>query len=586
MKFNILALLLAAAVSASAVGDKASPMIENPILTGFNPDPSILRVEDDYYVATSTFMWFPGVQIHHSKDLVNWRLLTHPLTRVSQLNMDGASSSEGVWAPNLSHADGRFWLIYTNVKTWEACGARGTNNDTHNYLVTAEKVEGPWSEPIYMNSSGFDPSLFHDDDGRKWFLNMLWDFREGKQRFSGVMLQEYSVEEQKLIGEPVNIYKGSGLGGTEAPNLYKLDNGYYYLIVAEGGTEWWHAVVVARSRNIEGPYETDPGGSCITSREKPDLYLQKAGHGSLVETQNGEYYIAHLVGRPIEIAAQTNEVGEVINKPLRRCILGRETAIQKMVLTEDNWIRMADGSNDPKRLVEAPAGLKPHKFKKEKAKDKFKGKELNVHWHSPRLPITADWASLKKGKLVIRGRESMISRHNLSMVARRLKHFKAQVTTAVEFDPTNFQELAGLTAYYDERNHYLLAITFDEEKGKVLKVVRNDSGRYDEVGLFEESPASTNEQGVVEAAVVEAMVAIPESKPVYLRATIDYAKLQFAWSLDEKSWIDIGPVLDSTILSDDYDGLNFTGAFVGMAVMDYRMQSKKALFDYFEYSGR
>src|SRR3954468_19193471 len=127
--------------------------IRNPVLRGFNPDPSILRVGDDYYIATSTFEWFPGVQIHHSKDLVHWRLLTHPLTRLSQLDMTGNPSSGGIWAPCLSYANGQFWLIYTDVKTWQ-----GPFKDAHNYLVTAPDIMGPWSEPIYLNSSGFDPS--------------------------------------------------------------------------------------------------------------------------------------------------------------------------------------------------------------------------------------------------------------------------------------------------------------------------------------------------------------------------------------------------------------------------------------------
>src|SRR5207244_12626320 len=144
--------------------------IKNPILRGFNPDPSILRVGDDYYIATSTFEWFPGVQIHHSKDLVNWHLLTRPLTRTSQLDLRGNPNSAGVWAPDLSYYDGLFYLIYTDVKSLD-----WIYNDTHNYLVTAPNIMGPWSEPIYLNSSGFDPSLFHDEDGRKWLLNMQWD---------------------------------------------------------------------------------------------------------------------------------------------------------------------------------------------------------------------------------------------------------------------------------------------------------------------------------------------------------------------------------------------------------------------------
>lgn len=175
-------------------------------------------------------------------------------------------------------------------------------------------------------------------------------------------------------------------------------------------------------------------------------------------------------------------------------------------------------------------------------------------------------------------------------MARRLKHFQTRITTAVEFEPENFQHLAGLAAYYDEQNHYLLAITRDEEKGKVLKIIRNDAGKYGEVGVFKEdltpSVATTNDHGAVETAPLEIRVAIPANKKVFLRMDIDFDKLQFSYSLNEKEWIEIGPVLDSTILSDEYDGLNFTGAFVGMVALDYRMQIKKAQFDYFEYSAR
>ncbi len=137
-------------------------MIRNPILPGFNPDPSICRVGGDYYIATSTFEWYPGVQIHHSTDLVNWRLVKRPLDRASQLDMRGNPDSGGIWAPCLSHADGLFWLVYTDVKRLD-----GNFKDAHNYIVTAPAIEGPWSDPVYVNSSGFDPSLFHDDDGTK-----------------------------------------------------------------------------------------------------------------------------------------------------------------------------------------------------------------------------------------------------------------------------------------------------------------------------------------------------------------------------------------------------------------------------------
>ena len=218
--------------------------IQNPILRGFNPDPSVVRVGEDYYIATSTFEWYPGVQIHHSRDLVHWRLLTRPLTRASQLDMLGDPDSCGIWAPCLSYADGVFYLIYTDVKRYGRASAPGpsgaTLRDFHNYLVTSPDIEGPWSDPIYVNSSGFDPSLFHDDDGRKYLVNMLWDYRPGQNRFAGIVLQEYSVAKCALIGSRKLIFTGTPIGFTEGPHLYKRD-GWYYLLTAEGGTGWGHA---------------------------------------------------------------------------------------------------------------------------------------------------------------------------------------------------------------------------------------------------------------------------------------------------------------------------------------------------------
>src|SRR5262249_54574000 len=232
--------------------NQACMNIRNPILRGFNPDPSIVRVDDDYYIATSSFEWYPGVQIHHSRDLIHWQLITRPLRRASQLNLLGDPDSCGVWAPCLTYADGLFYLIYTDVKRYGRTSVGGTSGaslrDFHNYLVTSETIDGEWSDPIYLNSSGFDPSLFHDDDGRKYLLNMLWDHQPGHNRFTGIVLQEYSHQDQKLVGEAELIFKGTSIGFTEGPHLYKR-HGYYYLLTAEGGTGWGHAVTFARSRN-------------------------------------------------------------------------------------------------------------------------------------------------------------------------------------------------------------------------------------------------------------------------------------------------------------------------------------------------
>ncbi|HEY1405140.1 MAG TPA: glycoside hydrolase family 43 protein, partial [Spirochaetota bacterium] len=279
--------------------------IHNPVLPGFHPDPSILRVGNDFYIATSTFEWFPGVMIHHSQDLVNWEFCVTPLDRVSQLDLIGNPDSCGIWAPCLSHDGQLFHLIYTDVKNTD-----GIYKDSHNFLVTAPTIHGPWSEPIFMNSSGFDPSLFHDDDGRKWFVNVRWDHRKGKDPFGGIVLQEYDPSAKKLSGPIKTIFTGTPIGLNEGPHLYKR-NGWYYLLTAEGGTFTEHAVTFARSRSIAGPYELHPQNPILTAYGYPVEELQRAGHASLVDTPNGEWYLAHLCGRPLPKLFQ------------KRCILGR-----------------------------------------------------------------------------------------------------------------------------------------------------------------------------------------------------------------------------------------------------------------------
>lgn len=516
--------------------------IKNPILTGFNPDPSILRVEDDYYIAVSTFEWYPGVQIYHSKDFVNWKLIGQPLTRTSQLNLIGNIDSGGVWAPCLSYSDGLFYLVYTDVKT-----RMGAFKDTHNYLVTAENIEGPWSEPTYLNSSGFDPSLFHDDDGRKWLVNMLWDFRKGRNSFAGIVIQEYSVEGKKLIGPRKNIFKGSKLGVTEAPHIYKR-NGYYYLMTAEGGTWYTHAVSVARSKSIFGPYELDPTNPILTSNQEDMNELQKAGHGSLVETQDGEWYLAHLCARP------------VVDK---KCILGRETALQKCYWTEDDWIRVVGGPN-PQKEVEGP-NLPLYPFKQESNFDDFKEKQLKKYWNSLRRPFSEDWVSLteRPGYLRVTGGESMQSTHRQSMIARRLDSLQVEVETALEFEPENFQQMAGLIFYYDTEDYVYLRVTHDEDINKCLGIIETKNGKYNEL-LNEDIPL--------------------ESGLIRLKAKLDHQWLQFYYSTEDNRWQKIGNRIDISHLSDDDSHyIRFTGTFVGMCVQDLSGQKIPAYFKYFDY---
>jgi xylan 1,4-beta-xylosidase len=523
--------------------------VVNPILRGFNPDPSICRVGEDYYIATSTFEWFPGVQIHHSKDLVHWELICHPLSRMSQLDMTGIDSSCGIWAPCLSYCDGLFYLIYTNVKSY-----LGLFKDTPNYLVTAPDIMGPWSEPVYLNSSGFDPSLFHDRDGRKWLVNMVRDHRTWKNPFGGIYLQEYSVSEQKLIGEPKNIFYGTELGLTEGPHLYWHD-GYYYLMVAEGGTGYEHAVTVARSKNIDGPYEVDPKNPILTANHHPELPIQKAGHACICDTPFGDWFMVHLCGRP---------VGET-----DLCILGRETCLQAVEWTSDGWLRMKNGTGLPEERVSVPYDcddtIAPVRFR-----DDFDGPEWSIHFQTLRVPLAENQYSFTEhpGYLRLYGGECPASCHYQTLIARRQQHLCFTAETCVEFSPKTFQHLAGLIYLYDHTCYYYLHVTADDQKNRVINLIACDLGK----GSY---PIGEG-------------ISIPNSGPVWLRVCGRGETAQFYYSLDGISYCEVGEPVDATILSDDHYNLTghakFTGAFIGICCQDLQDSRKNyADFDYFSY---
>nr|WP_290693991.1 glycoside hydrolase family 43 protein [Halomonas sp. UBA3074] len=526
--------------------------IKNPILPGFNPDPSICRVGDDYYIATSTFEWYPGVQIHHSKDLVNWQLVTRPLTRASQLDMRGNPDSCGIWAPCLSYADGLFWLIYTDMKRYE-----GNFKDGHNYLVTAPSMTGPWSDPVYLNSSGFDPSLFHDDDGRKWLINLQWDYRqrEGGDRFGGILLQEYDVERQQLVGPIKNIFAGTKLKLTEGSHLYRRD-GWYHLLVAEGGTGYDHAVTMARSRHIAGPYEVHPENPVLTSKHDPDCLLQRAGHADLVETPDGETFMVHLCGRPLP--------------GTRRSPRGRETAIQRVTWGSDGWLRLADGGITPSLEVAMPGVefIPPP----EEEMHTFASDALPMEFQWLRTPQPERIFSLteRPGYLRLFGRESLGSWFEQALVARRQDSIYCSAETVLSFEPEDLQQFAGLTAYYNRFKFHFLAVTLNDNGQKVLSIM----------SCCDEWPS-----GSLTISNSDEVILTPDL-PVSLGLDIYESELQFRYQQGEAEWQMLGPVLNAGLLSDEGSGRAhgyFTGNFLGMAAYDISGRGTPADFAEFRY---
>lgn len=538
-----------------------SKMISNPVLRGFNPDPSIIRVGETYYIATSTFEWWPGVRLYESHDMVNWTLLPSPLNRVSQLDMKGTCASGGVWAPDLSYNDGLFWLIFTDVKQVE-----GAFKDCTNYLVTAENIRGPWSDPIRLNGVGFDPSLFHDGD-RKYLAQQTWDFRDYHHTFNGITLTEFDTGTMKLMPETERIiWKGSKVKVTEGPHLYRIGD-YYYLFAAEGGTGYEHQESVARSRSLDAlSFEAMPNNPLLGNYLTPESYLQKQGHGSLVDTPDGQWYYASLCARP------WHRPQDPVNGVRGWCTLGRETSIQKLEWTDDGWPYIVGGQAG-QRYVDPPIEPNTESQPSKRFHDDFQLSKLNQEWNTCRVPFSENMGYVGEGCLRLRGGQSLTSRDELSMIARRWDAFNFTAETKVEFNPHSYMQMAGLANYYNDRFWSWIYLTWDEERGcKVIEVSECDRGRYH---------SYLHDRSIIVPQQVES---------VWLRTQVDTDMYRYEYSFDGHRFVSLPCVLDARILSDDYvaqsSGGFFTGAFSGLACVDLGGYRREAYFDYYDYKSR
>ena len=549
-------------------------MIHNPILKGFHPDPSIVRVGEDYYIATSTFEWWPGIRLHHSTDLVHWELIEYPLNRTSQLDLRGVGASQGVWAPCLTYDKGVFYLLYTVVTAFYC-----NMYDTNNYLVTATNIHGPWSEPIALNNFGFDPSLFHDDDGRKYMVSMVTDHRVPKKYVGRLVLQEYDPVKQKMTGPVKDIYRADKIF-LEGPHIFKR-NGWYYLFSADTGTGELHGQTIQRSRDIWGPYEMykadfmertaeNEAYSILTSRHHEDILLQKSGHCDLVETPEGEWYAVHLCGRASD---RRNPADAVRFAGARRYMLGRETAIQKMKWTEDDWLVMADGSTEPKEYVEEPAeNRSAAKQMMETApestgtntRDDFTAPVLDPDYQSLRIPMTEHYLSLteRPGYLRMYGRSGLSSKFSQTLIAKRLTEYDMDISAKMEFEPEVFKQMAGLIVMYDTDNYLYLHVSRDEDCGKCITLLKAENKKYEYLTDY---------------------LPIYSGLPIYLKAEMRNGYITFSYRLEGTGWQTIAENIDGSFMSDEActEGW-FTGAMAGICCQDLTGFGKYADFDWFE----
>ncbi len=547
--------------------------IQNPILRGFHPDPSIVRAGEDYYIATSTFEWWPGIRLHHSRDLKHWELIGYALEDPARTDLRGVGASQGIWAPCLTYDKGIFYLLYTVVKAFYC-----NMYDTENYLITASDIRGPWSEPVALNNFGFDPSLFHDEDGRKYMVSMSTDHRVPKKYAGRLVLQEYDPIRKKMTGPVRDIYKADRIF-LEGPHIFKR-NGWYYLFSADTGTGEGHGQTIQRSRSVWGPYEMYQADfmerksegeaySILTSRHHEEIPLQKSGHCDLVETPGGEWYAVHLCGRPSG-REMRNPADAARFAGGRRYMLGRETAIQKMRWTADGWLVLDCGGNTPQSEVEAPGtvcngaertGPLPDS---RLIRDDFDSPRLHLDYQSLRVPMDGSHISLaeRPGWLRMYGRSGLASKFCQTLIARRMTEYQMEAAACMEFEPENFKQMAGLILMYDTDNYLYLHVSHDEDNGKCITLLKAENKSYEYLADY---------------------LPLEQGKVLYLKLHMDNGMVQFYYGYDENAVQKIGPCVDAGFLSDEACAEGwFTGTMIGICCQDLTGFAKYADFDWFE----
>lgn len=507
----------------------------NPIIPGFHPDPSICRVGDDFYLVTSSFEWYPGIPIYHSRDLMNWEQIGHVLTRPSQLALnEGMKHSRGLWAPTIRNHEGLYYVICT------AQDAGGT------FYVTAESPYGPWSEPVFLKEApGIDPSIFFDDDGKCWFtatVNGTPDIDRYLHE-DRIYLQELDLAAGKLVGERKTICTGHAVNApyAEAPHIYKI-GGTYYLLIAEGGTWEDHAVTIFTSDKVTGPYTAGITNPVLTHRFLgKNVDITTVGHADLVQDGNGRWWAVMLGVRPI---GGYN-------------MLGRETFITPVEF-QDGWPVFNPGIGRV-LMKEKATGLKPYPFVAQPARDEFDGDELAYCWSFLRTTYTK-WYELKNGFLRINLRkESVFELVNPSLIARRIDKFNYTAQTEVIFKPSGNGEEAGLIVMQNAYFNYRLVKEKKNGK-KMITLYKTEKGRTEEVASIPSNSATA-----------------------CLKVISTGLSYKFFAGDDSTHLHPLGGEQDASINSTQKAG-GFIGPFIGMyASSNGKVSSNHADFEYFEF---
>jgi xylan 1,4-beta-xylosidase len=520
-------LLIGAALAFLAVAEVPRvTSYRNPVIPGFHPDPSIVRVGEWFYLVTSTFEFFPGVPVHRSRDLVHWELIGHALSRDSQLPLEKAGASRGIFAPTIRHHRGTFYMITTNI------------SGGGNFYVTAKAPAGPWSEPIWIpEQGGIDPSLFFDDDG-KAYLTSTGGPEGAKER--GIWQSVIDVETGKLLEKPRVIWGGTGGRYPEGPHLYKI-RGRYYLMISEGGTEYGHMVTIARSDSPWGPFESCPRNPIFTHRNSElDQPIQGTGHPDLVEDAEGSWWMVFLAFRPV--AGYFHH-------------LGRETFLAPVTWGDDGWPVVNEGR--PVALEMRVRGLPEHRFPPPPVRDDFSG-PLALVWNHLRNPVGESYSTTARpGWLTLRGTAVTLGEEaSPTFAGRRQQHLRARMATLVDVAPEEGAE-AGLVLYREPHHRYELGVRGTKDGREVF--VRQTVGPR--------------------LSAVTASAPAPGSGPLVLQIDAQPEEYTLSWgpSPDQLTRLDAAV---TRYLSSEVAG-GFVGTYVGL----YAVRTPAA-FDWFDYEPR
>ncbi|MBN2683776.1 MAG: glycoside hydrolase family 43 protein [Pontiellaceae bacterium] len=498
----------------------ATKTFQNPIITGMNPDPSICRVGDDYYLVTSTFEYFPGLPIYHSKDLVHWKLIGHALSSAESNPLQGSRPSGGQYAATIRYHDGTFYVIGTNY----ASGGE--------FYVTADDPAGPWSKAVWLNEWFVDPSLLFAD-GEAYYLS--------PDNKGGFLVGTMDLETGRL-NKPLK-WVAEGLGGSspEGPHLYKIGD-YYYLMSAEGGTGYEHREVIQRSKSPYGPYEANPNNPVASHMNDPDNPFHAIGHADLVQLPDESWWMVCLGIRP---------------KNGRYQHLGRETFLAPVTWDEDGWPKVgADGIVQEEYSV---PNLPPHVWEKEPKLDNFESDKLGLVWNFVRNPYVKDWSlSEKPGFLRLNGSAvSLRETDSPAFVCRRQTAFDMTLATKISFVPTAPNEEAGMAIRGNDENHYDFVIT--QRDGKRVALLRK----------FLKNKVAD-----------EDAVVIPDGD-VVLRIRADDRTYTFWATVDGEAEIQVGAAETKNLSTEMIGG--FTGVFIGMyASGNGQANTNPADFDWFD----